>query len=84
MYHIYTEAHSNSHDGLMHPRHFNELLHLKHSTFSDLLFARFALTSPDRLLVVEFICTIWNFLSFHVHMMGPYIFFLCDKENTGK
>ena len=84
LYHVYTISHNNSHDGLMHQEHFNRLLCIKQSTFSELMFSKFALSSPDRLLPIEFMCCVWNFLSFHVHMMGPYIFFLYDYKNSGK
>eukprot|EP00603_Paraphysomonas_imperforata_P006055 CAMPEP_0114430992 /NCGR_PEP_ID=MMETSP0103-20121206/10351_1 /TAXON_ID=37642 ORGANISM="Paraphysomonas imperforata, Strain PA2" /NCGR_SAMPLE_ID=MMETSP0103 /ASSEMBLY_ACC=CAM_ASM_000201 /LENGTH=401 /DNA_ID=CAMNT_0001600505 /DNA_START=151 /DNA_END=1356 /DNA_ORIENTATION=- len=70
-------------DGLVYRRQFHALLKIPPSTFSELLFTRFATRKDESMSLEEFLCSLWSFLSFHHHMMGAYLFFLFDQPNTG-
>ena len=71
-------------DGVLRRKDFIKLLNIKHNSFSDLLFERFCPKSYDALCLLDFICSVWSFLSQHESAIGSYIFFLFDKENTGR
>ena len=70
-------------DDLVYRKGYFQLLDLHKSAFSELVFSRFAWKRPDSLTLLEFLCSVWSFLSFPTHMMGAYLFFLFDQDNTG-
>ena len=76
--------HSNYKDGTVHLKEFTQILNIEQNILSIGLFERFALGSNQKLQLVEFICSVWSFLSPHDHAMGTYIFFLFDEENKGR
>jgi hypothetical protein len=82
MHRVYDVACTSS-DHRLHSAGFNSLFGIDQSTFSDLLFSKFACKQSESICFLGFLSVAWSFLSFPTHMIGAYIFFLFDQGNSG-